>query len=100
MKISLTQELTDYMKAKGKYGIIVEVVSSDSSDFEVTELHTHFVSEKQAALFIRRKGFHPVEADGFSVLLPNYRLQLSGEIRFGLKKLGPIRLVQSEGIAL
>ena len=66
----------------------------------MTELHTHFVNEKQAELFIRRKGFHPIDCDGIAVLLPNYKLEYAEEVVFSLRKLGPFSMVKAEGIEL
>lgn len=100
MDIRLTPQLTAYMKEKAVYGIIVEVASCDHSDLEITELHTHFVSEKQAQLFIKRQHFHPIHTPDTVVLLPNYRLELQKEIVFDLRKIGPFAMVKATGIDL
>ena len=39
MEFVYTPELIEYMRAKGREYLVVEVVSSDHSDFEVTELY-------------------------------------------------------------
>lgn len=85
MQFAYTEELRRYMEETGKRSIVVEVVQSDG-DFEVTELHIHFTSEKQAELFQKRQGFHRFETELGEVLLPNYRLQYAETITFGLKK--------------
>ena len=100
MKITLTPALRQYMQARHKEAVIVEIAASDSSDFEVTELHPHFTTEKQAALFIKRKNFHRLDCDGIPVLLPNYRLEYAEEVIFDLKRIGPFAMVKTEGIGL
>ena len=55
MEFVYTPELIEYMRAKGKSSVVVEVVSSDHSDFEVTELYVHVISEKKAAEFLKKR---------------------------------------------
>ena len=100
MQIEYTPELEAYMKDSGKRNIIVEVASSDSSDIEYSELHIHFVSDKQAELFVRRKGFHRYETNLGTVLLPNYRLEIAPVVTFKLKKVLFIKMVTCDGIKL
>ena len=38
--------LLEYMQKKGKNTIVVEEITSNNSDFEVTELHVHLIDEK------------------------------------------------------
>ena len=100
MKLEFTPRLREHIRAAGRHGIIVEIAQSDSSDFEVTELHIHFVTEKQAAGFVARKGFHPMSTDCCTVYLPNYRLTYADTVTFDLRSLGPIKMVRCEGISL
>ena len=53
MEFLYDDALREYMTAKGKRHLVVEVVSSDHSDFEVTELYAQIVGEKKAAEFKR-----------------------------------------------
>lgn len=100
MKFVYEPELLAYMREKKKKNIIVEVARSDSSDFEVTELHVHFVNEKQTALFKSRGRFRSIQTEIGEVLLPPYKLEYAPVITFGLKRLWFIRYVTQEGIAL
>lgn len=100
MKFVYEPELLAYMQEKNKKNIIVEVAKSDSSDFEVTELHVHFVNEKQTEAFKKRSRFRAVQTEVGEVLLPPYKLEYAPVITFGLKKLWFIRYVTQEGISL
>ena len=76
------------------------MATSDSSDFEVTELHIHFLTQKQADGMVRRRHYHEYAADCCPVLLPNYRLSYAPVLHFYLKKLGPLAFVRAEGVEL
>lgn len=99
MRFNYTDELIEYMNKKGKRNIIIEVATADG-DFEVTELHTHFIEDKQVEAFIKRQGFHPYDTDMGKVLLPNYRLTYSEEVTFGIKKVLFFNIVTVEGVKL
>lgn len=92
--------LVEYMEKKNKKAIIVEVIASNSSDFEVTELHVHFVAEKQIDFFKTKKHFRSLTAPVGEVLLPPYRLEYEDTIHFGLKSFLGIRYVYQKGIRL
>lgn len=100
MKFVYEPALQMYMKEKNKKNIIVEVVTSDSSDFEVTELHVHFVNEKQTAYFKEKKRFSSFVTEMGEVLLPPYKLEYAPVITFGLKSFLFIRYVTQDGISL
>lgn len=92
--------LREYMQKKGKRIIIVEVATSNCSDFEVTELNVHFVNEKQADYFKDKKKFRSVENGVGEVLLPPYRLEYDETVTFGLKSFLGIKQVSYQGIRL
>lgn len=100
MRIVLEESLTAYMKEKGKKHIIVEVITSDSSDFEVTELHTYFINEKQKEYFKTKKHFYSKETEMGELLLPPYRLEFDETVTFRLKSFLFIKYVAQEGIRL
>lgn len=99
MRFEYDDALRAYMTAKGKRHIVVEVVSSDHSDFEITELYPHIVGEKKAAEF-KRKRYVVRETDMGEVLLPPYRLHYADTIRFSLRSFLGIKSVRQEGIEL
>jgi hypothetical protein len=91
--------LREYMTAKGKRHIVIEVVSSDHSDIEITELYPHIIGEKKAAEFKRRR-YAVRETDMGEVLLPPYRLHYADTIRFTLRSFLGIKSIRQEGIEL
>lgn len=100
MIFQFSNECLELMKEKGKKNIIVEIATSDSSDFEITELHVHLIKDKDVEFFVRKKGFTCKEADGIKVLLPNYKLEYAPVISFGVKKVLFFRVLTYEGIKL
>lgn len=54
MKFVYEPALQEYMQRRRKNKIVVEVITSNNSDFEVTELHVHLADEKRAAFFIEK----------------------------------------------
>ena len=100
MQIVLKEKLKSYMLLKNKKDIIVEVITSDSSDFEVTELHTHFVNEKQKEFFKIKKKFYSKETELGELLLPPYKLEFDNVITFDLKTFLFIKYIKQEGIKL
>lgn len=100
MNFLYTKKIQNYMQQKNKHNIVVEVISSSSSDFEVTELHVHFITEKQTAFFLESKHFRSIQTKMGLVLLPPYRLEYEDTITFDLKSFLGIKYITQEGIAL
>lgn len=100
MKFVYEQALQEYMLQKKKQIIAVEVITSDHSDFEVTELHVHFVNSKRADFFKTKKHFRSHTTAMGEVLLPPYRLEYDETITFGLKSFLCFRHVTQQGIRL
>ena len=100
MTITYDEALKEHMRKKGMTTIAVEVVSSQSSDFDFTELHVHLVSDERAVFFKEKKNFHPVRGEMGEVLLPNYRLEYDQTLHFYLKKFWIFRSVGYEGVRL
>ena len=46
MEVQLTDELKEYMQKSGKRNIMVEVIQTQNSDFDVTEICPRFVRIK------------------------------------------------------
>lgn len=94
------QELKDYMKKKGKHNIIVEMVTSDSSDFEISELHVYLADQKQVYFFRTKKRYRSVETEEGLVLLPPFPLELEEKVVFGLKSFWFLHWVKYQGIRI
>ncbi len=99
MEFVYTPELTEYMRQKGKEYIVVEVVSSDHSDFEITELYAHIIPEKKAAEFLKKR-FVAKPAPVGQILLPPYRLHYADTVQLSLRSFLGIKSVRQEGIEL
>lgn len=91
-------ELKEYMAKKGMRIIAVEIVTSDYSDFEISELHVHLVSEAQAKAFKDKKRYIAKQTDFGEVLLPPFRLEMSDTVTFGLKKIWIFKGISYKGI--
>ncbi len=101
MDIQCTKELADYLKRKGKQHIVVDVATSNASDFEVSEIFLRMADDANADYLIRKKRFRamPFRITGEDtgqeekgkekagkVLLPPYRLEYDSVVIFDVKK--------------
>ncbi|MDO4299611.1 MAG: hypothetical protein Q4C59_14240 [Lachnospiraceae bacterium] len=100
MKFVYEEALQKYMLQKKKSIIAVEVITSDHSDFEVTELHVHLVNSKRADFFKTKKHFRSYATEVGEVFLPPYRLEYDETIIFGLKSFLWFKYVTQQGIRL
>lgn len=101
MTIELTPALKDYLKGRQKKIISVEIASSNHSDFEVTEIFLRLVSEDFADYLIKKKNYRLRSSeDGFTVLLPSYRLEYDDKIVFDLKTHWIFKRITYTGIRL
>ena len=98
--IEYDEALRDYMAKKGMTAIAVEVASSEHSDFEVTELHVHLISDSRAAFLKEKRNFRAVVGELGEVLLPPYKLEYDETIRFSLKKFWIFHSIKYTGIRL
>ena len=100
MTIEYDEALREHMAKKGMTTIAVEVMQSQNSDFEITELYIHLISDRQAAYFKEKKRFRPVRGELGEVLLPPYVLQYDDTLRFSLKKYWIFHAIRQTGIHL
>jgi len=100
MQFEYTQELIEYMEQKKQKNIIVEVVSCENSDIEITELYVHLLNDRLAKFYKEEKRFRSIETSVGEVLLPRYRLEYDEVIKFGLKKKWIFKNIEYSGIHL
>ena len=100
MVFTRTPELEEYMNKKKKTHIVLDVATSDHSDFDVSELFVRLADEKHAAYLVEKKKFKEREADGFRVLLPNYLLEYGDTIAFSFRRVLFMRFLHVEGAHL
>ncbi len=98
MEFVYEQALQEYMVQKGKKNIVVEVAESSHSDFDIQELHVHFINEKQTEFFKTKKRFRSKATSMGEVLLPPYRLEYDETVVFGLKSFLGIKMITHRGI--
>ncbi len=98
MKFVYEPELVEYMQEKGHKNIVVEVVTINNSEIEISELHVHFVDERQTEIFKTKKRYRSVQTEMGEVLLPHYKLNYEEEIVFGLKKFWIFKSISYKGI--
>lgn len=98
MKFIYEEELKAYMRQKNYRNIVVEVVIINNSEIEISELHVHFVDERQTDYFKTKKQYYSVNTDMGEVLLPRYKLNYEEEIVFGLKKFWIFKSIAYKGI--
>ena len=92
--------LREHMDRKDLHTIAVEVVSSQHSDIEITELYIHLMREKQADYFVEKKHFRSVPTDFGRVILPPYRLEYDDTVVFNLKKTWIFHSIRTDNIRL
>lgn len=101
MEIVYEPALLEYMREKGKRHIAIEVMTVDHSDFDVTELYVHFITDKRVEHFKESKRFRSIVTEVGEVLLPPYRLEYDDTLTFGLGRgLFGIRKLTYEGVRL
>ncbi len=100
MEFIYEQALREYMQKQGKKVMVVEVVTSDYSDFEISELHVHLVDDKRASYFKIKKNYRSKKTDEGEVLLPPFRLTYDEKIIFGLKSFWFLKYVTYQGIRI
>ena len=97
--IEYDQALRDYMAKKGLSTIVVEVVSSQSSDFDFSELHVRLVPDSQAQRF-KKERYRAVAGELGEVLLPPYVLEYDETLRFSLGRFWVFHWIKYEGVRL
>ncbi|MBS7341264.1 MAG: hypothetical protein KIH00_13635 [Lachnospiraceae bacterium] len=98
MEFVYEQKLQNYMLQKGKKNIVVEEITSNNSDFEITELHIHLIDDRQAEFFKTKKSYYAKNTEMGQVLLPPFQLKYDDVITFGLKSFLGIKYVTCKGI--
>ena len=97
--IEYDESLRAYMEKKGMTTIAIEVVSTQHSDLEVTELHVHLVKDGKAEE-LKKKKYRAVAGELGEVLLPPYVLEYDETLRFSLGKFWVFHWIKYEGVRL
>lgn len=100
MNFVYEDELIQYMKKTGKKHVLVELVTSDTSDIEIAELYVHLVDAGRAEEFKKKKRYRTKETEHGEVLLPPMKLQIEDTVTLGLKSFWFIRYMTYKGIRI
>ena len=100
MNFVIDEALKEHMKHVGKLNIVVELVTAETSDIEISELHVYLADDKQAKLLKEKKRYRGKETEIGEVLLPAFPLQCEETVRFRLKKFLCFKMVGYEGIKI
>ncbi len=98
MTFCYTPELTQYIRTHHKKTLVVEMVEVNNSDFEITELHVHFVDARMRAHFVDKKGYRVFPTELGEVLLPRFPLEMAETVTFGLKSILFYKHITYDGI--
>ena len=98
--IEYDEALRAYMKKKGRTTIVVEVVSSQSSDFDFTELRVHLIPDSHVSHYKERLQYRAVRGELGEVLLPPYKLEYDETLSFSLGSFWVFHWVKYTGVRL
>ena len=105
MRITISEELRNHLQHRNKRNIVVEVATTDRSDFDVTEIfirtcdysHRDYLKEKKC---YREYPIEGIPQNHMAVLFKPYRLVLEDEIHFDLTKKWIFNRITYSGIEL
>ena len=101
MKVTYDTALTEYMKSHRKENILVEIASSNTSDFDVTELYLRFIPDKHAdRLLAAGKGYRSETAPVGRLIIPPYHMHIADEVKISLRSFLFIYWLKQEGFKL
>ncbi|MBO4235387.1 MAG: hypothetical protein J5928_02945 [Firmicutes bacterium] len=105
MKIMVSDALKQHLQHRNKRNIVVEVATSDRSDFDVTEIFIRLCDYSHRDYLKEKKGYreYPIEGipeNHMAVLFKPYRLELEEEIYFDLVKKWIFNKIVYSGIKL
>ena len=100
MEIILEPALQQHMQKKNKKTIIVEAVTCNNSDFEITELSVRLAGPRQAAVYKEQNSYFVKNISEYEILLPDHRTDYKDTVTFRLKSFLGIKYLTYEGIAV
>lgn len=100
MDFIIEDALKAHMKQTGKQTIVVELVTAETSDIEISELHVYLADEKKATFLKEKKRYRRYETEGGAVLLPAFPLQCEQTIHFWLRKFWCFKFVGYSGMKI
>ena len=71
MNFEFSDELREHLKKTGKKAVAVELISTTTSDIDITELYPRIVNARMAEQ-LKKRGYKVFETETAEVLLPKY----------------------------
>lgn len=100
MNFIIEDTLKVHMQHTGKNHIVVELVTAETSDIEISELYVHLIDDRQAKIFKEKKKYRSFEVETGEVLLPKFPLRCDEEVHFWLKRFWCFKSVGYSGIKI
>ena len=100
MIFEYSDKLKQYMQRTHKEYILIEVVTADTSDLEVSEIAVRFVDRKMAEHYITKKRFRQIEGETGKLLLPPYPIKYSDTVQLSLRSFLFFHLITQKGMKL
>ncbi|MBQ8934291.1 MAG: hypothetical protein IJ061_08415 [Lachnospiraceae bacterium] len=100
MEFQFSERLKNYIQKTGKQFILVEVVTADTSDIEISEIAVRFVSRRIADHYIRDRHFIEKQTEVCSLLLPRYPLRYADMVELDLRSFLFIHLLKQKGMSI
>ncbi len=98
MKFKFEPKLISYIKKHGHKTIVIEMVEINNSDFEINELHVHFVNQRMRSQFIDKKRYRSHMTEHCEILLPPFPLKAEDTVTLGLKSMLLFHTITCSGI--
>lgn len=100
MNFVYEEKLREYIKKHNKKTLVVEMITVNNSDFEITELSVHFINERMRKIFTEKRRYRVFQTEMGEVLLPPFPLELEETVTFGLKSLLFFNSITYSGITV
>lgn len=100
MNFVYEEKLREYIKKHNKKTLVVELITVNNSDFEITELSVHFIDERTRKIFTEKRRYRVFPTELGEVLLPPFPLELEETVVFGLKSFLFFNSVTYSGIGV
>ena len=100
MEFQFSERLKNYIKKTGRQHILIEVVTANTSDIEVSEIAVRFVSPRIADHYIREKRFAEKQTEVCTVLLPRYPINYADTVMLDIRSFLFFHLLRQKGMKI
>lgn len=105
MRVVISDNLKKHLWHKNKRNIVVDVATTDHSDFDVTEIFIRLCDYSHRDYLKEKKGYREFPIEGINqnhmaVLIKPYKLEIEPEVWFDLTKKWIFNKITYKGIKL